>query len=79
MVNIKKMVDDVIEIAKENMDSEFEGWYSKKKGAGYVFNLIPRPELHEKLNTYFSGVIKDILLVVLEKQFGYKGVSLDDK
>ena len=68
MIDIKKMTDDVIDLAIENMYSEIETWHDED-GAGHQINLSPKPELYSKLNQYFAEIMKDMLIEVLKNQF----------
>jgi len=53
------------------MNKEIEEW-DEETGHEYQINLSPKPELYEKLNTYFAEMYADILVDVLKGQFGKK-------
>jgi len=71
MKSIKEMTNDVIDIVHENSYKEIEEW-DEETGHEYQINLSPKPELYEKLNTYFAEMYADILVDVLKGQFGKK-------
>ena len=65
MIDIKKITDDVIDLAIENMYSEIETWHDED-GAGHQINLSPKPELYEKLRIYFSELYVENAIDVLK-------------
>ena len=73
MIDIKKMTDDVIDLAMENMYSEIED-YNEEDGHHFDINLSPEPELYEKLTEYFTKVMLDLIMSgKLKTQLTYAG------
>jgi len=60
MKTIKEMTDAVIDIVHKNTDSDPEPWEEDDGRSGVDLNLSPAPECYDKLNAYFSTVIKEI-------------------
>ena len=74
MIDIKKMTDDVIDLAMENMYSEIEEWLEEDGWRGHEINLSPKPELYEKLTEYFTKVMLDLIMSgKLKTQLTYAG------
>jgi len=69
VIDIKKMTDDVIDLAIDGMYSEIEEWDDDEHGHQIDINLSPKPELYSKLNQYFAEIMKDMLVMVLKNQF----------
>ena len=65
MKSIKRIIDDVIDLAMENMYSEIETWHDED-GAGHKINLSPKPEFYEKLRVYFSELYVENAIDVLK-------------
>ena len=75
MKSIKEMTDAVIDFAIDGMYSEIEEW-DEEDGHHTNVKLSPKPELYEKLNQYFTEIVKDFMVMVLENQFGKKSKGL---
>ena len=72
MKSIKEMTDAVIDLALEGMYSEIEEDHDED-GHHVQVNLSPRPELYEKLNQYFTEIVKDFMVMVLKNQLNQQG------
>jgi len=71
MKSIKEMTDDIIDIVHENSYKEIEEW-DEETGHEYQINLSPKPELYEKLNTYFANMYVEIMIDVLKNYHNQK-------
>ena len=71
MKSIKEMTDAVIDFAIDGMYSEIEEW-DEEDGHHVEVKLSPKPELYEKLNQYFTEIMKDMLVMVLKNQFNQR-------
>ena len=72
MKSIKEMTDAVIDLALEGMYSEIEEDHDED-GHHVQVNLSPKPELYEKLNQYFTEIVKDFMVMVLKNQLNQQG------
>jgi len=68
MKSIKKMTDDVIDLAIEGMYSEIEEDHDED-GHHIEVNLSPKPELYDKLHTYFAEMYVDVMIDTLKNYF----------
>ena len=72
MKTIKEMTDAVIDFAIDGMYSEIEEW-DEEDGHHTNVKLSPKPELYEKLNQYFTEIVKDFMVMVLKNQLNQQG------